>query len=311
MKNTIKLSALVLFLTFTSCKNDKTQDENSSETTEKVTITHSLGTAEVIKKPTKVVVLDLASLETLDELGIKIIGMPKGNVPNHLQKYKDDASIVDLGTLKEINYEKLNELNPDVIFMSARLQDSYAELAKIAPVVYTEIDYKDYINSIRKNFGYFGDIFDKKQDTDKALKNIEDKIALVNEKNKDSDKKALVILHNNGKFSAYGKGSRFGFIHDVLGVKEAVENLEVARHGQAVSNEFIQEANPDYIFVVDRTAVVDKKATNKEEIENKLIQQTNAFKNGKIIYLNPEIWYLSGGGIISINKMIGDIADNL
>ncbi len=311
MRNTIKLSVLALFLIFTSCKNDKAQEENTAISTEKTSITHSLGTVEIVKNPTKVVVLDLASLENLDELGIKIVGIPKGNIPEHLQKYKNDTSIADLGTLKEINYEKLNELNPDVIFMSARLQNSYPEISKIAPTVYTEIDYKDYINSIRKNFDYFGEIFDKKAEIDKALKKIEDKITSVNDKMKNSDKKALIILHNNGKFSAYGKGSRFGLIHDVLGVKESVENLEVARHGQAVSNEFIQEANPDYLFIVDRSAVVDKKDTNKQEIENKLIQQTNAYKNGKIIYLNPEVWYLSGNGITSINKMIDDVMNNL
>lgn len=311
MKNAIKLSFLAIFLAFVSCINDKSQTENTNAPTDKVTITHSLGTAEIVKNPTRVVALDYASLETLDALGIKIIGMPKAMVPSHLEKYKNDASIVDLGLLNEINYEKLNELNPDVIFMSARLQDSYGEISKIAPTVYTEIDNKDYINSVRKNLDYFGTIFDKKAETDEALKNIKDKIASVNEKIKDSDQKALVVLHNNGKFSAYGKGSRFGLIHDVLGVKEAVENLEVARHGQAVSNEFIQEANPDYLFIIDRNSVIDNKATNKQEIENKLIQQTTAYKNGKIIYLNPEIWYLSGGGITSINQMIDDVANNL
>src|SRR5690606_11924611 len=156
-----------------------------------------------------------------------------------------------------------------------------------------EIDYTDYMNSIEENFGIIGTVFDMKEKTDKALLSIKEKIASVNEKMADSDQKALIVLHNNGRFSAYGKGSRFGMIHDVLGIKEAVENLEIARHGQAVSNEFIQEANPDYLYIIDRTAVVDKEATNKEAIENRLIQQTNAYKNGKIIYLDPETWYLS------------------
>lgn len=311
MRNTIKLSVLALLTVLSGCKNDKNQNKNISGTTEKITINHTLGKAELVKNPEKVVALDFASLETLDQLGIKVIAMPKENVPSYLQKYKDDESIVDLGTLKEINYEKLHELNPDVVFMSARLQNAYPELAKIAPTVYTEIDYKDYMNSVKKNFSYFREIFDKKAETDEALKKIEEKIAKVNSKTKDSSKKALVVLHNNGKFSAYGKGSRFGIIHDLLGIKEAAENLEVSRHGQAVSNEFIQEVNPDYLFIVDRSAVIDKNATNKKEIENKLIQQTNAFKNGKVIYLDPEIWYLSGGGIISINKMIDDIDNNL
>ena len=60
--------------------------------------------------------------------------------------------------------------------------------------------------------------------------------------------------------------------------------------------------------MIDRGAVVNKKAAEKSEIENVLVQQTNAYKNGKIIYLNPEVWYLAGGGITSVNAMIDEIA---
>jgi len=311
MKNILTLSLLSLLTAFASCKNEPKAETTSAESAENITITHTLGTSTVVKNPQRVVALDFASLETLTELGIPVLGVPKLNIPQHLQQFKDDASVVDLGTLKEVDYEKLNELNPEVIFMSARLQNDYPEISKIAPTIYAEIDYKDYMNSIENNLGIYGEVFDKKEATDKALNDIKEKINTIHEKMKDSDKKALIVLYNNGKFSAYGKGSRFGIIHDVLGVKEAVENLEVTRHGQAVSNEFIQEANPDYLFIIDRSAVIDHEATNKEAIENKLIQQTNAYKNGKIIYLNPEIWYMSGGGITSINKMIDEVAENL
>src|SRR5690554_2516 len=143
MKNSLKLAAMALFLAFASCKNDKHQKTTSDEH-EKITITHALGTTQVSKNPQRVVALDFASLETLDQLGIKVIAMPKANIPDHLQKYKNDASVEDIGTLKEINYEKLSELGADVIFMSARLQDSYQELSGIAPTVFTEIDYKDF-----------------------------------------------------------------------------------------------------------------------------------------------------------------------
>ena len=312
MKITYKLFALTLLVVFASCKNEKNQSQNPvGENLETVTITHALGATEVIKNPKTIVALDFASLENLDYLGVKVAGIPKSNIPSYLQKYQEDTSVVDLGTLKEINFEKLNELNPDVIFMSARLQNQYDELAKIAPTIYTEVDYKDYINAITKNLGYFGDIFDENDKINAAIKEIEGKVDEVKQKASDLDQKALIVLHNNGRFSAYGKGSRFGVIHDVLGMKEAVQNLEVARHGQTASNEFIQEANPDYLFVIDRSAVVDKNATNKAEIENKLIQQTTAYKNGKIVYLDPEVWYLSGGGIISVNKMIGAINEAL
>lgn len=46
---------------------------------------------------------------------------------------------------------------------------------------------------------------------------------------------------------------------------------------------------------------------NKSEIENALVQTTNAFKNKRIYYLDPNIWYLSGAGTYSIQHMITDV----
>jgi len=35
--------------------------------------------------------------------------------------------------------------------------------------------------------------------------------------------------------------------------------------------------------------------------------KTNAYKNGKIFYLDPDYWYLSGGGLLSMKEMIKEI----
>jgi len=312
MKNNIKIAVLLLSIVLVGCKETKNKNANLSDpAVETVKITHELGTVEVIKNPKRVVALDFASLEMLDLLDVEVVGAPKTSLPAQLSKYEKDASVVDLGNLKEINFELLNELQPDVIFMSGRLQNSYDEISKIAPAVYTEIDYSDYLNSLEKITQMYATIFDETATTQKALTEVKEDISALQDKVKESDKRALIVLHNKGRFSAYGKGSRFGIIHDVFGVQEAVDGLDSSRHGQSVSNEFIQSANPDYLYIIDRSAVVDKSATNKEEIENQLIQQTNAYKNGNIVYLDPEIWYLSGGGIYSLHKMIDEVNTNL
>lgn len=312
MKNSFKIAALLLAIVLVGCKDEKNKNDAQVDTQlETVKVTHELGTVEIVKNPKRVVALDFASLEMLDLLGVKVVGAPKASLPAQLSKYQDDASVVDLGNLKEINFEKLNELEPDVIFLSGRLQSSYDEISKIAPAVYTEIDYTNYMESLGDITQMYATIFNDPQTTTVALEALEQKINTLKEKVNQSDKRALIVLHNKGRFSAYGKGSRFGIIHDVFGVKQAVQDLEVGRHGQSISNEFIQNANPDYLYIIDRSAVVDKSATNKEEIENQLIQQTNAYKNDNIVYLDPEVWYLSGGGIYSLNKMIEEVSTNL
>jgi len=60
---------------------------------------------------------------------------------------------------------------------------------------------------------------------------------------------------------------------------------------------------------MDRGAVVsgttDKKAN--EVMENELIKTTDAYKKGHIYYVDSEAWYLGGSGVISVDKMIGDM----
>lgn len=312
-KNSLVWGSTMLlgFMMLLSACGGNQQKSGDGESTggETVTITHTLGTVEVVKNPQRVVVLDFSALENLDYLGIKPVAVPKTSMPTHLHKYKDDASIVDVGSVVEVNLEKINEAQPDLIIMGNRLADFYDQLVAIAPVLYpTVVDAGDFMHAFEKNLDDLALLFDKQAEAEKAKADIRSKVEEVKKRTATSDEKALILLHNRGRFSAYGSGSRFGIVHDVLGVKEAAVGLDRHRHGNPVSSEFIQKTNPDIIFIVDRSRVVDNEITNKEEIENNLIKQTNASKNGKIYYLNPEMWYLAGGGITSVSVMIDEVA---
>lgn len=59
--------------------------------------------------------------------------------------------------------------------------------------------------------------------------------------------------------------------------------------------------------MVDRDAVVTEGASAKDAIENALVKKTNAYKDGKMFYLNPEVWYLSGGGLQSVSLMVDEV----
>lgn len=301
----IKSLVLVGTVMLLSCKQEKKKELVSSEET--IEVIHALDTTNVVLNPERVVVFDIGTLETLNELNIKITGMPKDYVPEHLSKFGKDENIINVGSVKAPNLEKVNALNPDLIVISGRQEKYYDELSKIAPTIYLQVDTKDYLNSFEQNTLTLGKIFGKEKEAKEKVEAIKNKIMkdlLIIEKD---HKKALVLLYNNGKFSAYGRKSRFGFIHDVMKVKPVSESLEISTHGQPVSNEFIEHENPDYIFIIDRSSMINHLKPNTSDIENALIKRTNAYKNNKIIYLDPQVWYLSGGGIISTNKMVEDI----
>ncbi|KJD47303.1 siderophore ABC transporter substrate-binding protein [Paenibacillus terrae] len=287
---------------------------SSAATTESKTIEvkHALdeNPVQVKVNPKNVVVFDFGSLDTLDKLGVDVAAVAQQDLPTYLSKYKD-SKYANAGTLFEPDYEKISDLSPELIIIGGRQADAYKELSKIAPTISLAVDTKDYINSFKKNVETLGQIFNKEDAAKQELAAIDSSIKAVHDKAVASKAKGLIVLTNEGSLSAYGSQSRFGIIHDAFGVTPVDPDIKVSTHGQKVSFEYVQQKNPDYIFVVDRGAVVveegKEQVTGKQTIENELVKKTNAFKNGHIVYLDPNYWYLSGNGLESVSEMIKEI----
>ncbi len=149
-KNWTIVGILIVFiiggtLIFKSKQNKKQEVSNKD-----ITITHKLGEARLKKNPKKVVVFDYGTLDSLDKMGVEVKGLPKSNIPSYLSKYKDDK-YANVGTLFEPNYEKLNEIKPDVIFISGRQSKVYKELNKIAPTIQLNVEDGKYMESVKGN----------------------------------------------------------------------------------------------------------------------------------------------------------------
>jgi iron complex transport system substrate-binding protein len=304
----VLMASMILLLAACGSK-----EESKTETTdakpaaaEKMTIEHKYGEVEIDKSPEKVVVFDFGILDTLDELGVEVTGVPQASIPAYLEKYAGEG-YTNVGSLKEPDFEAIHAMQPDVIFITTRQAELYEQFAEIAPTVYVELDYTKYMESFEKNMNLVGEIFDKKDEVASAVEEIKASVEEVNKKASALDKKGLIVLANEGKVSAYGPSSRFGVIHDVFGFGAADEKIEVSTHGQSITMEYIMETNPDVLFVIDRNTAVGGEAGAEKVIENELVKKTTAFKENKIIYLDPDAWYLSGGGLQSVKLMAEEI----
>lgn len=283
-----------------------TQTRNTTEQTT-VSIKDSNGDrVEVQRNPQKVVVFDNGSLDTLDALGVgdRVIGAATKNLPSYLDKYKDVESA---GGIKEPDLEKINQLQPDLIIISGRQSDYKEELAKIAPTLYLAVNTKEPWESVQQNVNVLAEIFGKEDKAKEELATLTKEIEKTKEKACKLEQTALVTLVNEGQLSAYGSGSRFGLVHDVFGFKQADDQIEASTHGQSVSYEYILEKNPGILFVVDRTKAIGGDDSKDNVSANELVAQTDAGKNDQVIYLQPDVWYLSGGGLESMKLMVEDV----
>ncbi|MBE9887273.1 siderophore ABC transporter substrate-binding protein [Enterococcus durans] len=289
--------------------NSSTVSTQTSNTTEQTTVSikDSNGDrVEVQKNPQKVVVFDNGSLDTLDALGVgdRVIGAATKNLPSYLDKYKDVESA---GGIKEPDLEKINQLQPDLIIISGRQSDYKEELAKIAPTLYLAVDTKEPWESVQQNVNALAEIFGKEDKAKEELATLTKEIEETKEKASKLEQTALVTLVNEGQLSAYGSGSRFGLVHDVFGFKQADDQIEASTHGQSISYEYILEKNPGILFVVDRTKAIGGDDSKDNVSANELVAQTDAGKNDQVISLQPDVWYLSGGGLESMKLMIEDV----
>jgi iron complex transport system substrate-binding protein len=311
MKKTLLLISISILLFVLAACGETEENNTSSDSSETITIKHELGETPVPVNPEKVIVFDFGTLDTLDKLGIEVTGVPKGNIPDYLSKYESDE-YENAGSLKEPDFDKLAEINPDLIIISGRQSTLYDQLSDLAPTIYLGVDTTRYMDSFKENLDVIGKIFEKEEDIQTELTAIEDSIASLKEKAEANDKKALIILANDDKISAYGSNSRFGIIHDVFGITPVDDNIEASTHGMNVTFEYVLENDPDILYVIDRSAVVEGGSSSaKQLVENKLVENTKAYQNDNIIYLNPDYWYLSGGGLISVKEMVNEIDASL
>ncbi|WP_409290868.1 siderophore ABC transporter substrate-binding protein [Peribacillus sp. SCS-37] len=310
MKNWKLFTLLFTLILLLAACGEESQKETAAEAKKDkgstITIKHQYGEVKVPANPDKAVVFDFGTLDTMDELGIEPAGLPQMTIPGYLSKY-ESKKYKNTGSLKEPDFEAISSMEPDVIFISGRQAEMYEEFSKIAPTVFVELDSKNYMKSFEKNVSLIAEIYGKEKEAEAKLADIQKSAEELKTEASSLDKKALVILANEGKISAYGQGSRFGIIHDLFGFKAADEQIEVSTHGQNISNEYILEKNPDILFVIDRTAAVGGSTSAKETVENEITKKTAAFKEGKIIYLDPDYWYLSGGGLQSVKAMADEV----
>ena len=329
------LLSAVMALSFSACGNNSDQNTSVPSTSNEVTASSeekettpetitikSLNAEknevdlEVPYDPERIAILDMASLDILDSLGLgdRIVGSA-GTSLDYLQEYVTDENIANLGTIKEADMEAVMECEPDVIFIGGRLSASYDALSEIAPVVYLATDTEiGVVESVRKNATTIASMFGLEEDVEELMADFDDRIKTLSEFAE--GKTAIVGLCTSGSFNVLGNDGRCSMIGVEVGFENVGvdANIDTSTHGNEASFEFIVEKNPEYIFVMDRDAAIgtDGAQLAQEIMENELVKGTDAYKNGNIVYLaHPAVWYTAEGGINALDLMLQDLETEL
>ena len=118
-------------------------------------------------------------------------------------------------------------------------------------------------------------------------------------------------MYNDKKISGFdnGEDSRFAYVYNDFGFKPSTTDIKASSHGSDFSYESILSVDPEVLLIIDRTA--SDVETIKADIENDIIKQTRAYKEGKIVYLDGVNWYFSSNGVTTEAEKLDEILNEL
>lgn len=266
--------------------------------------------------PQRIAILDMASLDILNALGLadRVVGSASTSL-DYLKDIVNNENVENLGSIKEADLEAVMACEPDIIFIGGRLSRSYDALSEIAPVVFLATDSElGVVESTRQNAMTIASIFGMEDKVEGMMAEFAGRIETL--KTFAEGKNAIVALVTSGGFNVLGNDGRCSIIGREVGFENigVDANIDTSTHGNEASFEFVVEKNPDYIFVMDRDAAINTEGAQlaQEIVENELVMDTDAYKNGQIIYLaHPAVWYTAEGGVTALDLMLQDLETEL
>ncbi|MHA3976791.1 siderophore ABC transporter substrate-binding protein [Halovulum sp. GXIMD14794] len=266
-----------------------------------VTVETARGAVDMPAAPETVVAFDIAAIDTLYALGIPVAGRPDKLYVDYLAE-AEAAEVV--GSLFEPDLEAINALQPDLVILGSRSSTQLESLQGLAPTIDMTIPGEALIETGLARIDAYGALFDRADEAAALRNRLESKIDAARTA-ADGKGSALIVLTNGPKVSAYGADSRFGWVHGALGLEPAAQTDDAGSHGQPISFEFIAEANPDWLIVIDRAAAIGADGARAEQtLDNELVAETTAWEKGQVVYLNGADAYISGGGAQSIERAL-------
>lgn len=133
-------------------------------------------------------------------------------------------------------------------------------------------------------------MFGKTAEADKLIADIDTAVAETKKAVEEESNRPAILINGN-KMSAYGKNSRYGYLHTTFGIPmaDADVNKNEERYGQPISFEYIQKIDPDWLFVLDSTSAIGEEGVSaKEVLNNPLMHNTKAYKNNQIVYVSAD-----------------------
>ncbi|NLC36181.1 MAG: ABC transporter substrate-binding protein [Alcaligenaceae bacterium] len=199
------------------------------------------------------------------------------------------------------------------------------ELSKLAPTVSFTSAPNAFLKSFRETNLALGQAFGKEEQARAALASIDKNLEALHQASQ--GKKGALLFSIRGNVIPHAPGDRFGYAYELTGLESVLPardpNTAAAprpepgspeakalaeQRAQAVSA--VAAAEPDWLLVLDRGAINGGERTAADTLAaHPELSQTQAFKEGRVVYVDPNGWYIVGEGLNNMRTISASLLE--
>ncbi len=188
-----------------------------------------------------------------------------------------------VGTVMQMNVEKIIALQPDLVVSNALTSKKQARLLKRHGIRVIEIETPENFGEICSHFIRLGRLVGREAKAEKIVRAARQKVAAVRRKAEKHEKKSVFIQIGVKPLKTSPGGT---FIHEYITFAGGINIAEGARGG-VFSRETVLKENPGVILIA--TMGSSKRAGDKEKQTWQQFSHLKAVKNGDVHVLDPDI----------------------
>ncbi|ELU5588451.1 heme ABC transporter substrate-binding protein IsdE [Clostridium perfringens] len=249
-----------------------------------------------------VVATSVAVTEILDELGVKVSGVPTSSYD--LPESTKDA--VKVGNPMNPDLEIIKSLNPDVVVSVDTLGEDYKKLFTDNNIPSEFIDLTT-LEGLKTSISTLGERFNKTEKANEILNELKVKEDEFVNLSKEEKKDVLLVFAAPGSMMIATPSSYIGNLVDKVGANNIVKDDK--KPFVSYSNEEIVKLNPDMVLVMTHGMPEQAKKMSEEKFaSDPAWSRIEAVKEGKVYYLENGYFGMSANlKVIESLDKLGEI----
>jgi len=213
--------------------------------------------------------------------------------------YPAEVNKIDvIGDMLHLNFEKIVDLKPDLIFMTVEgnTKEIYDKLKGLGIQIY--VTNPRSLRDILKTIKNMGIILNRKEKADSLVNSIEE--SLIEESSKNFERKKVIFVVSFSPLIVAGKNTFINEMLEVVNLENIAPKSSISAYPM-ISREEVLNQNPDVIILPSSDYTIDNILRVYPEWAS-----LNAIKNKKIIYVDQDLFFRPGPRFIDAIKYLSN-----